>query len=46
MEITQQVRDLAAANEAEAEVNAAMQAKSAEFRAQGSQLYAEPSDAE
>ncbi len=46
MEITQQVRDLAAANEAEAEVNAAMQAKSAEFRAQGSQLYAESSDAE
>ena len=46
MEITQQVRDLAAANEAEAEVNAAMQAKSAEFRAQGSQLYAEPGDAE
>ena len=46
MEITQQVRDLAAANEAEAEVSAAMQAKSAEFRAQGSQLYAEPGDAE
>jgi phosphomethylpyrimidine synthase len=39
MKITQEVRDYAAAKEAQAEIDAGMAAKSAEFRAAGSEIY-------